>query len=402
MAGEFSTQADAYSYERTNGTQLTIMAGAAEAMRQNDGGGQGDSFRDRIKRRLTGAPTTAESQQLPVDRSQQQVPVDRAQAQQPGDTRRITDAAVENPVRNGVLELSYNDANFARKMASAQGYWNIKINDLPEGVKLKHWVDETGYFFFFEGSSGQHLMRVRTDDGRYEMRYRPYYYQGQAKQIEHSGQVRDLEATRLKINRAITAGEGSNNGFTDFTKLPSSPAGRVDVFTYYMNLSQIGARALDISEKSLTDAVRNGQNPNNPSDPTNPYFRIYLADIKVARAIQPIIRDMRETGRANLNNPETIARLNEAIGILSQVKVDSNNGLTRINQYTPGNILMPGDPFSIIGDPRNRNYYYGFWGGSYDQAKAREAGLVMLRDLLQSGAFPTDVQLPPSRPPIRF
>lgn len=391
MAGDLSTQADAYDYERTNGTGLTIMAGAAEALRNGDG--SGNSFADRLKRRLTGAPTQGETQPVPVDRSQ---------IQQPVDTRQQTDAPLENPVRNGILELSYNDANFARKMASAQGYWNIKINDMPQGVKLKHWADETGYFFFFEGGSGQHLMRIRTDDGRYEMRYRPYYYQGQAKQIEHSGMVRDLEATRLKVNRSIAAPQGSNNGFTDLSRLPTSPAGRADVFTYYFRLSQLGSRALDISEKSLTDAVRNGQNPNNPSDPTNPYFRIYLADIKVARAMQPIIRDMMQTGRADLANRETIARLNEAIGILSQVKVDSNNGLTRINQYTPGNVLMPGDPFSIIGDRRNRDYYYGFWGGSYDQAKAREAGLVMLRDLLQSGAFPTDIQLPPALPPKRF
>jgi hypothetical protein len=64
----------------------------------------------------------------------------------------------------------------------------------------------------------------------------------------------------------------------------------------------------------------------------------------------------------------------------------------------PGNVVMPLDPYEIYSNPRNSGYYYGFWGGSLDQARHREVGLTMLRNLISSGALPK-IELPPALPP---
>jgi hypothetical protein len=64
----------------------------------------------------------------------------------------------------------------------------------------------------------------------------------------------------------------------------------------------------------------------------------------------------------------------------------------------PGNVVMPLDPYEIYTNPRNSGYYYGFWGGSLDQARHREVGLTLLRNLISSGALPK-IELPPALPP---
>ena len=83
-------------------------------------------------------PTTGLDQQQPVYRPTEQ--------QQP------YDATVQNSVRNGTLELRYGDPNMDKLLSQARNYQSIHI-DTPQGVQLKHWVDQNGHFFWLAGGN---------------------------------------------------------------------------------------------------------------------------------------------------------------------------------------------------------------------------------------------------------
>lgn len=299
-------------------------------------------------------PTTGLDQQQPVYRpTEQQYPYD---------------ATVQNNVRNGTLELKYGDPNMDKILSQARNYQTIHI-DTPPGVQLKHWVDQGGHFFWLQGGN----------DGNTK-----HYYPAFSKAMTVNGQTLDLEAQRLKVDEAYAASQGGGQGpvFQSFT-------GRTDAMTYFSRMSNLSGQALGTLERSLTESVKTSNNP---------YFKIYLADVYTAEAMQPIVQQVLRGGTADLNNPDTLRRLDSAIQLLQAAQSDSRSGLGRVNMNPPGNVVMPLDPYEIYSNPRDTRYYYGFWGGSLDQARHREVGLTLLRNLISSGALPK-IELPPALPP---
>ena len=282
--------------------------------------------------------------------------------------QRPYDATVQNSVHNGTLELKYGDPNMDKLLAQATNYQAIHI-DTPQGVQLKHWVDQNGHFFWLQNGN----------DGNVK-----HYYPAFAKAINVNGQNFDLEAQRLKVDEAFAASQGGGQGagFQSFT-------GRTDAMTYFSRMSGLSSQALGTLENSLAKSVQTSNNP---------YFKIYLADVYTAEAMQPIVQQVLQNGTANLNNPDTLKKLDQAIQLLQGAQTDSRSGLSRVNMNPPGNVVMPLDPYEIYSNPNSTGYYYGFWGGSLDQARHREVGLTVLRNLISSGALPK-IELPPALPP---
>lgn len=314
-------------------------------------------------------PTDARTQPQaqPVDtRTQPIKPTDRTQPAQPTDnTARqatLTDAQLTAAVHNGTLELKYGDPALDEYLARAK-YQTIDIQ-VPQGVQSKHWVDPTGNFFWFQGGN---------DNGA------RHYYPATAKAMTVNGQTIDLEAQRLKVDEAYAS---TNGGFQSFTKTTDAP-------TYFAKMSGLSAQAMQTLENSLTASVQTS---------SNPYFKIYLADVYTAEAMQPIVQQVMKGGAASANNPQTLQKLDQAIALTQMAQTDSRSGLAKTNQNPPGNIVMPLDPYEVYSNPNSPNSYYGFWGGSLEQARAREVALTTLRNLISSNALPT-MQLPPNLPP---
>lgn len=295
----------------------------------------------------------------------------------------------ELKVVDGVLEVKYGSKNFDRILREAQGYDTIRIKDMPQGVELRHWVDGGGNFFWFR--NGQ--------DGNAR-----HYFPPALKGIEINGAYQDVGKERLLVADAFAAKH--TYGFNSWEK-QTSP------ITYFMKMSQNADGAMAVLEKSLTDAMQTSNNP---------YYKIYLADVYTAQAVLAIpavnvilrnagdlrnpqsianlnreLSRLQGDGAIQTNNPATINKLNDAIKLLEQVTHDSNESLKPLNRFPPKNVYTPMDPYRIYDDPNNNGYFYGFWGGSLDQARHRQVALTFMRDLVASGAL--KFELPPVRAP---
>jgi hypothetical protein len=343
---------------------------------ENTGNTQnGGTFRDMMRDRLAGGPTQPEI-------------INVAQAPVVGDR-----AIGAESIVNGKLTLQYGEPDFDRKLEANPNYQQLAIQGIPDGVKVKHFVDAKGYFFWLEGSG--EMEQIRGGDGTTSQRPRRHYYSIQAKEIQMNNETRDLEATRLKVNEALAL-DGGFKGFSSFKvnqqvdfQQPGNPnAVGGDAMNYFLRMSKTSSNILDIQAKSLEESVRTSDNP---------YFKIYLADVYTAQAMKPIIDQVVNGGRyIELNNPYSMKKMEDAISLLKSVDTDSRTGLQRVNRVPPANAVMPLDPYRIYNDPRDprfSEYYYGFWGGSYDQAKHREVALTFMRNLMKNNAFPR-IELP--------
>jgi hypothetical protein len=266
-------------------------------------------------------------------------------------------------IQNGVLSVRVGDRNIDRALAR-NDYYAIKI-DPPPGASVQNWADANGYYMWFRNdANGQSL------DGQ------KHYYPPNAKQLVVNGQPYDLEAQRLKVNEDMaTAANGGRPLFQSLDRRISNNPWQV--VQYATGMASLGAGVLNAEEAALTESVRSSNNP---------YFKIYLADVYVAQAMQPIMDQVRTTGHMDLTNPQTVGRIDAAIRLLNQASTDSRGGLSRINAEAPGNVTMPLDPYEIY---MSNGYQplYGFWAGSRDQALCRAATLTTLRNLITSQAL---------------
>src|SRR5688572_6748109 len=63
------------------------------------------------------------------------------------------DRAIANPVKDGVLEVRYDDPNLDRKLNGPWAYNTLKLTNVPPEVNLHNWIDDKGYFFWFKNGS---------------------------------------------------------------------------------------------------------------------------------------------------------------------------------------------------------------------------------------------------------
>lgn len=321
------------------------------------GGATGGSFSDRMRARLG------------TDLGPRGTPVPPPQPGLDTGGSRPVDTPPNRP--NQTLELRYGDSNMDNLLRTSR-YDTISVQ-APAGIEVCHWVDQNGHFFWFKNRADG-----SNADGR------RHYYNQQALRILINGQPYDLEAQRLKVNEDfLTREAGAVPGSINVQSWTRA----TNPVTYFAQMSLLSAQALTLAQQSLEDSVRTS---------TNPYFKIYLADVYVAQAVQPIVEQVLNSGSANLNDPRTLERLDAAIRLLQAVQRDSNGGLAPLNRFPPQNIFTPMDPYRIYTD-RSR-YYYDFWAGSLDQARHREVALTMLRNFIARGALPR-IELPPAMAP---
>jgi hypothetical protein len=283
------------------------------------------------------------------------------------DATRVDDTVIK-PVK-GVLELEYGKPGFAKSLAQ-KDYHTLKIKNLPEGVLLKPWLDNGGYFFWFENGNDNKAH---------------HYFPKNLQKIEIEAFVgkhikpftKPADELRISALQGTMAQE-HKNGYGSFQN-------RTHPYKYGEALSGIADKALDLQEKALREGAE--------ASPNNPYFRIYLADVLFARSIKPIIDGIKAGKDVKLDNPETIKKLDEAIAELKKAQ----EVCRKIGGHTKGpnrDLQQPLMPFGL-------NPYYSnpdaYWGGALYQSAQREAGLTTVRAWIKSGAL--KIELPPALPP---
>lgn len=282
-------------------------------------------------------------------------------------------------IENRAIILSINDKDFDAKLSGAAKTWpkdfdKLKLTDIPPGVKVNYWQDPKGLFVWFEGGQDHS---------------KKHYLPANLTSIELPTQSKTVEAIRIDVNRNYAEATFSNLQSFDRNFNPSNDAG-VNSIKYFGRIAGIADDALLKQEQVLRDAAKTSDNP---------YYKLYLADVLTAAAVKPVINDFLRTGTADLNNPTTLRKLDEAISLLDAAYRDSNGKLREVNHFPRANAyspLMPGVPF--WNSSRYPNDYYGFYAGVYDQAMARQASLKLIRDHIKLGTFPK-FELPPSLPP---
>ncbi len=280
------------------------------------------------------------------------------------------DAPAKKPV-NGILELDYGDKAFDIDKSLAQkDYHTLKIKGLPETVRLRPWVDEGGYFFWFEkgnDSGAKHyfppnLVTLQIDVWKGKQ-YKPV----------------TKPAEELRISACQGALHEENKyGFASFDN-------RSDAYRYGEKMAAIADKALDLQEKALREGAA--------AAPKNPYFRIYLADVLVARAMKPVIDGVKAGKDVKFDNPETIKRIDEALEELKKAtEITRRYGDVRKGPNTT--LQPPLMPFGL-----NRDYYNpdAYWSGAAYQSFQRGVALTLVRTLIKSGAL--KIELPPALPP---
>jgi hypothetical protein len=265
------------------------------------------------------------------------------------------------------LELRYGQPDFDAQLRRTD-YDTLKLVGVPENVVVKPWVDNTnGYFMWF----------ANGNDNR-----APHYFPPNLKKLEVYGldttkrpATQDVDDWRIQTSSAFMAEQnGIQYGF-------ASVDARANPYEYARNMSRIGQQSLDFQERILRQSAE--------QSPTNPYFRIYLADILVAKAIKPVIDGVTSGQNIQFNNPETLQRLAEAQAELKKAQ-DIAKGQGRLR--APNTTMAPAlSPFARYTNPDL------YWGGALYQAWQREVGVNWLQSVIQSGAL--RFELPPALPP---
>lgn len=272
--------------------------------------------------------------------------------------------ALDSPFNNNKLTVYFGDLQLQSLIQNSPDLSTLEINNVPGDVQIRFWADQNGYFFWFQNSPNS------TER---------YYFPSSLKTIDINGQPLNLDIQKLQVNEAMMQ---TNGGFSNFSNTTNA-------LTYFSRMSKLSQSALSIEDTTLSQSAQNSNNP---------YFKIYLADVDTALAMQPVINQVMSNGTATLNNPQTLSYINQAISLLQQAQSDSINSLSPYNEVPPQNINMPMDPYGLYMGGSGSPYYYGFWGGSLQQARYREVALTFLKGLIQSNALPS-LQLPPALPP---
>lgn len=270
--------------------------------------------------------------------------------------------------RNGLgadaKEINYADPNFQRTLGSLQGE-TLKINGLPPNVGISTWADDKGFFIWFTNS---------TEHGRQRM-----YLPNSFKTIEVNGHRQNVDELKISTAEAMMAeAKGQQQGYYSYS-------GRTNPIEYGKRLAGIAGQSLALQEKFLRDGIANS--------PNNPYFHIYLSDILVAKAIQPVLQQIQTGQPLQTNNPQTMAALDEAIkeAKLAQ-QLSMKGGDLRVVDTQKAPQL---NPFAL------NPYYYNpgmYWGGALYQSWQREVSLTMMKQLIATGIL-NNLELPPALPP---
>ena len=324
---------------------------------------------------------TADNQRPATDYLRPAVPRNIDQGNAPTDRQRVTDQYA-GLVKDGVLQVRYGEADFDAKL-SLTNYHTLKISGLPKEMRPSPWIDDQGngngkgYFFWFRHNSDE-SDRNLSDRTR-------HYFPPNVKKVEIERMVGNVYKPEV-----IIADEMRISATQSFMKKQNSTGfasygNATDVFKYAERMSQIGGTALNYQEELMRDGAK--------SSPDNPYFRIYLADVLAAQAIKPVIEAFSKGEKVYFDNPQTLAKLDEAI---KETRIALEITRKYGDRMRPPAYETPLTPFGL------NPYHYNpdmYWGGASYQAAQREVQLTLLRKLATTAKLP--IELPPAQGPLR-
>jgi hypothetical protein len=267
------------------------------------------------------------------------------------------------------IELRYGDPDFDRKLQASDAR-SLTITGMPATVKLHHWMDDNGFFFWLENSA---------DAGK------RHYYKSNLHEIWVNGKAQDVDQQRKAVSDAFMAQKSKELGNMGF----GGYSGTTDVLSYYRNLGKLSRQVLDKQESFLREGARTSNDP---------LYRVYLSDVLVTQAMQPIIDSFDPVkGSTRFDSPETIKKLDEAIEQTRIAQRMSRDYFGRTGRSEPpAQLAYPIAPlYMYMGDP-----YFAFASTLY-QAQRREVAYTYMRELLKSGALNGIEILPPALPPKR-
>jgi hypothetical protein len=298
----------------------------------------------------------------------------------PGADRQADRTSVPLNIAKGTLELSINDADFDKKLAIAaqtrsRDFNTLKIDDIPDNVRVNYWQDPKGLFVWFDGG---------TDHNK------KHYLPANLTTLELPREKTLIEDLRVNVNKRYA--ERSFSGLESFgPNYNPTRDGGYNAMSYYMRMSNIASETLDRQEEMLRKAVATS---------SNPYYKIYLADTLTAQAMKPVADAMIHHHTVDVRNVDTMKKLQEAMSVLDAAAIDSRQNLAQGNRFPKGYDYTPpapGRPYWNL--ERYPQDYYGFWGGSFDQAMARQANLKLIYGMINTSNAIPRFELPPNLPP---
>lgn len=257
-----------------------------------------------------------------------------------------------NGLGAGALELRYGDPDFQAKLAGSRAE-TLKITGLPANVGISEWADDKGFFIWFADGQQQ---RQRM------------YLPSSFKNIEVNGYKQSVDELKIMTADAMMAEAKGTKGQPGFY----SYSARTSPLDYGKKLAGIAGESLVLQEKLLREGIANS--------PNNPYFHIYLSDVLLAKAIQPVLQQLQSNQPLKTNNPQTLALIDESIKeakLAQQYAAQGGNLRVVDTQRSP---LM--NPFGLNPFFYNPDMY---WGGALYQSYQREVSLTMLKGLIRSG-----------------
>jgi hypothetical protein len=298
-----------------------------------------------------------------------------------------TDATNTVVIANKTLELSYKDPNFDNKMLyasqhAANKFEIIKIDDLPTNVKINTWIDQNGYFMWY-------------DDGTSSPKAHHYLPDNAFGLTANNAKI-DLESERMKDNQGFAA--KYLGGFQNFDRnfVPARD-GTTNATNYYLQLAAGTAdaqklpggvtTALAIQEHALRESVRTSGSP---------YYKIYLSDINAAQGLK-----YAADNHLQPNNEYTRKKIDDALSLSQAAWTQTNGELAKYNQFPKLSVYLPLAPQRPFWDHNgNPDDWMGYWGGGFNQSYGRAQALTSLRGAVISNFVPqAPHRVPNPRPP---
>ncbi len=255
---------------------------------------------------------------------------------------------------NFELSLRYIDTEFETKLLRAGEVRTLIIVGLPHGVRLRHAVGERGFYFWF-------------DDGAPNIKQ--HYYPKGLQEIRVNSQYINVDLERKWLIESYLAKYcPSIGGFLSINNV-TDLRGYV---VYLSRLSHIADDKLDFLFKALGMAVETT---------TNPYFRIYLADIVLARILKCIILHKLRQRLATMDDAEIVSMTKAILSLLDSSQAEAQRALTALNCPAQTEQFMPLSGDTLRFNPR------AFWLGSLYQSQRRSAFLQDVILCIQEGTL---------------
>jgi hypothetical protein len=271
-----------------------------------------------------------------------------------------------------LIALNYSDTTFDAKLAMNKERI-LRLNGVPNGVVVKYWADESGFFMYFQNGNDAEA---------------PHYISGSSRLLSiNGGPLINLDDKRVRVSNMTIIQDLKQTqhlpesmsafGYGSVTKDGAAS----DVKAYYIRLSRLSWTSLDFQERLLGSAA---------SDSSNPYIRMSLADIYAAKALKVAVDALIIQNTSNFDDPTILPNLQKAYDLNESTKSLVLSPLKDLGIMPQMNTVLPWAPFDV--DPRGR-YGNGFFLGAYDQAYARNAALKALINKIRLGGKP-ELEIP--------